>query len=604
MNDAGRIGFVIRDDYDNNVQYDFLDVVYYHGNSYVAKKLTLGNIPNENNEYWHILTAGGVRVKGDAESEYRDGDVNITKENIGLANTEDKSSETIRSEITSENVTNALGYTPMNEDLDTYGQKESTTGSEKVIVNDDGEVKQVPMSEISAEYEISNTTSDSSGYIKIMDVKTIRNWGGVPIFFKAFNQVDYAYDVTVSPTGGSATSTTVNTIETVRLSSTSSTSVEPDFLAINEGNGAFSIWVKLRNGYEVYIGDLFYSKKYFKVTVNAGEGAVTTPKTLEEISELGTVVRSIDGAVMQGATETAPGLSGLVPAPQAGDEKKLLGGDGNWLYDGQLFRAFMHLSSPGWYRFFVYDSDVSVGTGTYGRCGIIELSRRYQSDNNESAVVVYSTSHANLVNWHTLSRTVSNKGIDKLRFCRKGGLNYIELHYTLTSGGNDIAAKCITNIASNMNEGMINFEPAEADETVISEYTIPDKDDISTSKSLTNFTEIPEGADVHDYIKLGNYSCSTNSKANSLLNCPLNSAFTLDVSKGVGEIDNIIIQTFFDYLGTKIVKVVYVSGSGWRQPNFFYSAQGTPPANKLWGTDANGNVGWIDPPPRRKIGIS
>jgi len=113
MNDAGRIGFVIRDDYDNNVQYDFLDVVYYHGNSYVAKKLTFGNIPNENNEYWHILAAGGVRVKGDAETEYRDGDVNITKADIGLRETENKSSETIRSEITSENVTDALGYTPI-----------------------------------------------------------------------------------------------------------------------------------------------------------------------------------------------------------------------------------------------------------------------------------------------------------------------------------------------------------------------------------------------------------------------------------------------------------------------------------------------------------
>ena len=36
----------------------------------------------------------------------------VTKSQINLGNVEDKSSETIRSEITKENVTTALGYTP------------------------------------------------------------------------------------------------------------------------------------------------------------------------------------------------------------------------------------------------------------------------------------------------------------------------------------------------------------------------------------------------------------------------------------------------------------------------------------------------------------
>ena len=53
-------------------------------------------------------------VKGGAETDYRIGNVNITKNDIGLANVDNKSSETIRSEITSENVTTALGYTPIN----------------------------------------------------------------------------------------------------------------------------------------------------------------------------------------------------------------------------------------------------------------------------------------------------------------------------------------------------------------------------------------------------------------------------------------------------------------------------------------------------------
>ena len=51
-------------------------------------------------------------VKGSSESSYRTGNVNITKANIGLGSVENKSSATIRSEITAANVTDALGYTP------------------------------------------------------------------------------------------------------------------------------------------------------------------------------------------------------------------------------------------------------------------------------------------------------------------------------------------------------------------------------------------------------------------------------------------------------------------------------------------------------------
>lgn len=147
MNKAGRIGFVIRDDYSATETYDFLDVVYYNGASYVAKKLTTGNTPQYNDEYWHILVdvngsdisdetptftesatrvninsnekisilfgkikkwytdlkavafsgsyndlsdtpsiPAAVAVKGDLETNYRTGNVNLTKANIGLGN--------------------------------------------------------------------------------------------------------------------------------------------------------------------------------------------------------------------------------------------------------------------------------------------------------------------------------------------------------------------------------------------------------------------------------------------------------------------------------------------------------------------------------------
>lgn len=52
-------------------------------------------------------------IKGSAETDYRVGNVEITKANIGLTNVEDKSSATIRSELTATDVTTALTFTPM-----------------------------------------------------------------------------------------------------------------------------------------------------------------------------------------------------------------------------------------------------------------------------------------------------------------------------------------------------------------------------------------------------------------------------------------------------------------------------------------------------------
>lgn len=60
MNPVAKIGFVPRGIYDSTVTYDFLDFVYYNGSSYVAKKFTVGNEPNENNEYWQLLSASMI----------------------------------------------------------------------------------------------------------------------------------------------------------------------------------------------------------------------------------------------------------------------------------------------------------------------------------------------------------------------------------------------------------------------------------------------------------------------------------------------------------------------------------------------------------------
>lgn len=43
-----------------------------------------------------------------------------------------------------------------------------------------------------------------------------------------------------------------------------------------------------------------------------------------------TLPEAVTGSIMIGATTTTAGAAGFVPAPQAGDEKKFLRGDGSW----------------------------------------------------------------------------------------------------------------------------------------------------------------------------------------------------------------------------------------------------------------------------------
>jgi hypothetical protein len=74
-------------------------------------------------------------VKGDAESSYRTGKVNITKANIGLNNVENKSSATIRSELTAANVNAALGYTAASDALATSTTAGLLSASDKAKID-------------------------------------------------------------------------------------------------------------------------------------------------------------------------------------------------------------------------------------------------------------------------------------------------------------------------------------------------------------------------------------------------------------------------------------------------------------------------------------
>ena len=56
MTSAGRILIMPKGEYNPSVTYEMLDLVYFNGTSWIAKKTTVGIEPNtDNGEYWHNL---------------------------------------------------------------------------------------------------------------------------------------------------------------------------------------------------------------------------------------------------------------------------------------------------------------------------------------------------------------------------------------------------------------------------------------------------------------------------------------------------------------------------------------------------------------------
>lgn len=90
-------------------------------------------------------------------------------------------------------------------------------------------------------------------------------------------------------------------------------------------------------------------------------------------------------------------------------------------------------------------------------------------------------------------------------------------------------------------------------------------DKFKTVKSLTDFTEIPSGADLKSaaYLVPGNYCCKTLGVAETLINCPTNESFTMSVSYANGTNDYIK-QTFYNYLGKYHIERLYaIRNSSW-----------------------------------------
>lgn len=90
------------------------------------------------------------------------------------------------------------------------------------------------------------------------------------------------------------------------------------------------------------------------------------------------------------------------------------------------------------------------------------------------------------------------------------------------------------------------------------QFVLNDRYAKNNFKTLTQFIEIPKGADLKSnaYLIPGNYKCTSDDRARSLVNSPLQMGFTLCVSYGTGE-GEYINQSFKTYSGSEIVERTY-----------------------------------------------
>lgn len=104
----GKVGLFPKGEYSPDEVYERLDFVYHNGSSWLALRDVPDGEPSETNPDWKILALGFpeventvLGVKGEAELEYRHGNVNITKENIGLDRVDNLSLQDIQASTVS-----------------------------------------------------------------------------------------------------------------------------------------------------------------------------------------------------------------------------------------------------------------------------------------------------------------------------------------------------------------------------------------------------------------------------------------------------------------------------------------------------------------------
>lgn len=112
----GKLAPLWKGRYDPKAFYTFMDIVQYKGSSYMAKKDYPEGTPEDDGKNWILIASkgdkgdGGVtRIRGIAEKDFRDGDVVLSPDDIGLGNVANLDVDGILANITLELLESVLG---------------------------------------------------------------------------------------------------------------------------------------------------------------------------------------------------------------------------------------------------------------------------------------------------------------------------------------------------------------------------------------------------------------------------------------------------------------------------------------------------------------
>lgn len=169
-------------------------------------------------------------IKGDSETTYRIGNVNITKDNLGLGNVENKSSANIREELTKVNVTKALGYTPPTVDTKYTLTQDSTDKHKLIFTPSEGSATEITTPDNNTTYtagtgiSLSGTTFSNSGVRSIAagssngTISVNTNGTTTNVAVKGLGSLAYksslgASDVGAIPTSAKGTANGVSTLD-------------------------------------------------------------------------------------------------------------------------------------------------------------------------------------------------------------------------------------------------------------------------------------------------------------------------------------------------------------------------------------------------------
>lgn len=250
---------------------------------------------------------------------------NVTKSQLNLGNVEDKSSETIRGEITKENVTNALGYTP-------YTPNEVDNKFSTLETNIDWKEAVDTFADIAVAYP-----SPKDGWtVNVKDTDYTYRYNGsewVAISANAIPKATNSVDGLLSKEDHAKYDDAVSNAHT------------HDNKTVLDGitSDKVTAWDTVNNKVDKVDGKGLSTNDY--TTTEKNKLAGIDKDLLDKLGESteGNLTFNgdeINAAQMTGATVDKDGTSGTVPAPKAGEENMFLRGDGTWAEAKQDLSAY------------------------------------------------------------------------------------------------------------------------------------------------------------------------------------------------------------------------------------------------------------------------